>query len=189
MFDVLILLFAIVLFTVLAFKRVGALPMAGIVALITCILAQMPVLDTMLGPFMESAANYVKNYFFIFFLGAVFSAFYEGSGAAKSIARFLSRLTGGKHVAVLVFIIVYQQIENLILSPRISQRTMDINAAVAFLSVLAFGSLFGAFGAFLALPGAADAVCPPLDSTRHINSYLYRAAHRSRLVPDPKMCV
>ena len=59
-------------------------------------------------------------------------------------------------VAVLVFIIVYQQIENLILSPRISQRTMDINAAVAFLSVLAFGSLFGAFGAFLALPVTAS---------------------------------
>ena len=44
-------------------------------------------------------------------------------------------------VAVRVFIIVYQQIENLSLSPRISQRTMDINAAVAFLAVLAFGSL------------------------------------------------
>ena len=59
-------------------------------------------------------------------------------------------------VAVLVFIIVYQQIENLILSPRISQRTMDINAAVAFLAVLAFGSLFGAIGAFLALPVTAS---------------------------------
>ena len=59
-------------------------------------------------------------------------------------------------MAVLVFIIVYQQIENLILSPRISQRTMDINAAVAFLAVLAFGSLFGAFGAFLALPVTAS---------------------------------
>ena len=57
----------------------------------------------------------------------------------------------------------------------------------------------------------ADTVCPPLDSTRHINSYLYlylsdeanvlldstrhinsylyRAAHRSRLVLDPEMCV
>lgn len=34
----------------------------------------------------------------------------------------------------------------------------------------------------------ADAVCPPLDSTRHKNSYLYRAAHRSRLVLDPKLC-
>ena len=33
---------------------------------------------------------------------------------------------------------------------------MDINAAVAFLSVLAFGSLFGAFGAFLALPVTAS---------------------------------
>jgi predicted PurR-regulated permease PerM len=59
-------------------------------------------------------------------------------------------------VAVLVFIIVYQQVENLILSPRISQRTMDINAAVAFLAVLAFGSLFGALGAFLALPVVAS---------------------------------
>ena len=59
-------------------------------------------------------------------------------------------------VAVLVFIIVYQQIENLILSPKISQRTMDINAAVAFLAVLAFGSLFGALGAFLALPVTAS---------------------------------
>ena len=59
-------------------------------------------------------------------------------------------------VAVLVFIVVYQQIENLILSPRISQRTMDINAAVAFLAVLAFGSLFGALGAFLALPITAS---------------------------------
>ncbi|WP_240950966.1 AI-2E family transporter [Bifidobacterium olomucense] len=59
-------------------------------------------------------------------------------------------------VAVLVFIIVYQQVENLILSPKISQRTMDINAAVAFLAVLAFGSLFGALGAFLALPVVAS---------------------------------
>lgn len=105
MYDVLVLLFAIVLFTVLAFMKFGALPMAAIVALVTCILAQMPILDTMLGPFMTSAADYVGSYFFIFFLGAVFSAFYEGSGAAKSIARFLSHITGGKHVAVLVFLI------------------------------------------------------------------------------------
>lgn len=55
-------------------------------------------------------------------------------------------------IIVLVFICVYQQIENLILSPKISQRTMDINEAVAFLAVLAFSSLFGALGAFLALP-------------------------------------
>ena len=38
------------------------------------------------------------------------------------------------------------------------------------------------------LPGVTDAVCPPLDSTRHKNSYLYRVAHRSRLVFVPKVC-
>ena len=59
-------------------------------------------------------------------------------------------------VAVLVFIVIYQQIENLILSPKISQHTMDLNAAVAFLAVLVCGSLFGALGAFLALPLTAS---------------------------------
>ena len=55
-----------------------------------------------------------------------------------------------------MFICVYQQIENLIFAPKISQRTMDINDAVAFLAVLAFTSLFGALGAFLALPVVAS---------------------------------
>lgn len=59
-------------------------------------------------------------------------------------------------VVVLVYIILYQQVENLILSPKISERTMDLNPAIAFLSVLAFGAVFGALGAFLALPLAAS---------------------------------
>lgn len=62
----------------------------------------------------------------------------------------------GIGIAVIVFITVYQQIENFIFLPKISQRTMDINEAVAFISVLFFGSLFGAVGAFLALPIAAS---------------------------------
>lgn len=57
---------------------------------------------------------------------------------------------------LLIYIIVYQQIENMLLSPAISQRTMDLNPAIAFLAVLAFGSVFGALGAFLALPLTAS---------------------------------
>ena len=49
-------------------------------------------------------------------------------------------------VAVVAFICVYQQIENLIFAPKISRRTMDVNDAVAFLAVLAFGSRFAADG-------------------------------------------
>lgn len=59
-------------------------------------------------------------------------------------------------VAVLVFIIVYQQVENLVFAPKISERTMDLNPAIAFLVVLLFGAVFGALGAFLALPLAAS---------------------------------
>lgn len=59
-------------------------------------------------------------------------------------------------VAILIYIIIYQQIENLIFVPKISQRTMDLNPAVAFLSVLGIGAVFGALGAFLALPIAAS---------------------------------
>jgi predicted PurR-regulated permease PerM len=59
-------------------------------------------------------------------------------------------------LSVLIFIVVYQQIENLIFLPAVSQRTMDLNPAIAFLSVLVLGSVFGALGAFLALPIAAS---------------------------------
>ena len=56
---------------------------------------------------------------------------------------------------VLVWIVVYQQIENYLLSPRITAHTMDLHPAVAFGSALAGASLFGPMGAILALPAAA----------------------------------
>lgn len=58
-------------------------------------------------------------------------------------------------VAVLAFIILYQQIENYVFSPKVSAKALEMNPAVAFLVVLAFGAVFGAIGAFLALPVAA----------------------------------
>ena len=62
----------------------------------------------------------------------------------------------GYAIGVVVFSTIYQQIENLLLSPKISERTMDLNPCIAFLSVLFFGSIFGALGAFLALPITAS---------------------------------
>ncbi|WP_084618293.1 AI-2E family transporter [Jonesia quinghaiensis] len=58
-------------------------------------------------------------------------------------------------VAILIFIVAYQQIENLWLSPKISARALELNPAVALIVVLGFGAVFGALGAFLALPVAA----------------------------------
>ena len=55
----------------------------------------------------------------------------------------------------LIFVLVYQQIENYLLAPRISARTMQLHPAVAFGAALAGGSISGLIGAFLALPAAA----------------------------------
>ena len=57
------------------------------------------------------------------------------------------------HVVV-VWIVVYQQIENYFLSPRLTARTMDLSAPVAFAAALIGGALGGILFAFLALPAA-----------------------------------
>jgi predicted PurR-regulated permease PerM len=59
-------------------------------------------------------------------------------------------------VWVLVFITLYQQLENLVLSPRITARTMSLHPAVAFGAVIAGGAILGPIGALLALPAAAS---------------------------------
>ena len=56
---------------------------------------------------------------------------------------------------VLAWILIYQQVENYLLSPKITAHTMDLHPAVAFGSALAGASLFGPMGAILALPAAA----------------------------------
>jgi predicted PurR-regulated permease PerM len=60
-----------------------------------------------------------------------------------------------KALIVLIAIVVYQQIENYLFSPRITARTMELHPAVAFGAALAGIELLGAAGAILALPAAA----------------------------------
>lgn len=58
-------------------------------------------------------------------------------------------------IIVLAYVLVYQQIENYWLSPKLSARTMSLNGGVAFGAALAGGALAGPMGAFVALPVAA----------------------------------
>lgn len=86
----------------------------------------------------------------------------------------------GTALATLVFVTVYQQIENMVISPKISEKTMDLNPAIAFLSVLVFGAIFGALGAFLALPISAS-----LQSIFKVYTKRYEIID-SPLMQDPK---
>ncbi|MDH6678973.1 putative PurR-regulated permease PerM [Rhodococcus sp. LBL1] len=58
-------------------------------------------------------------------------------------------------VWVVLFGTAYQQIENYILHPRITSRTVSIHPAVAFGSVIVGASLFGAIGALVSVPVVA----------------------------------
>lgn len=57
---------------------------------------------------------------------------------------------------MVVYITIYQQIENTFIAPKVQQRTMSVHPAVGLLSVFVFGAIFGAWGAFLALPITAS---------------------------------
>jgi predicted PurR-regulated permease PerM len=58
-------------------------------------------------------------------------------------------------VIALAWGLLYQQVENLTIEPKISAKAVDVNPAVAFGSVLLGAALFGIAGAFLAVPVAA----------------------------------
>ncbi|EWT02987.1 membrane protein [Intrasporangium oryzae NRRL B-24470] len=58
-------------------------------------------------------------------------------------------------LAVLAFALVYQQVENVTLEPRISAEAVDMHPAVSFGAVMFGAALFGVAGAFVAVPMAA----------------------------------
>ena len=76
-----------------------------------------------------------------------------GTLPALVIGFTISPLTG---VLVLIFHLIYQQLENVVISPAIYKQALDISPALSFLSVVIGAGLFGILGAFLALPVAAS---------------------------------
>ena len=71
-----------------------------------------------------------------------------------------------KALILLVFFTAYQQIENYLLSPRITAKTMELHPAVAFGCAIGGASIAGLMGAFLALPDGRDRAGPDLERAR-----------------------
>ncbi|MDR3259135.1 MAG: GntP family permease [Fusobacteriaceae bacterium] len=122
--GILVLFLALVLFGVLAFKQLSALLLAPIVSIFVLVCAfllsdaNIPaailaesasakpgILSGLQLLFMKGASAYVKNYFLVFFVGALFGAVYQFTGAAESIAIFMSGLTKDKYVAPIIMCI------------------------------------------------------------------------------------
>ena len=77
-----------------------------------------------------------------------------------------------KALAIVAFAAVYQQIETYYFTPRVSERTMDVNPAIALGAVFVGAAIWGPLGALIGIPLAAAAV-----------AILDTYSHRYELVP------
>jgi predicted PurR-regulated permease PerM len=60
-----------------------------------------------------------------------------------------------KALIAAIYYLVYQQVENYVVAPRVMQRTVAVPGAVTVVAALAGGTLLGILGALLAIPVAA----------------------------------
>lgn len=111
---------------------------------------------------------------------------YIGGAVPVLLTIALQGWTAG--LIVLGYVLVYQQIENYWLSPKLSAKTMALNGGVAFGAALAGGAIAGPMGAFTALPVAALI-------TAFISNYLashdvvYEAAPRPQKEPKDRVAL
>ncbi|MCW2613943.1 MAG: hypothetical protein JWN08_937 [Frankiales bacterium] len=75
-----------------------------------------------------------------------------GAVVITAVALFTSVKAG---IIVAVYYLVYQQVENYLLYPKIMKRSVDVSPAATVVAVLVGGSLLGVLGALLAIPIAA----------------------------------
>ena len=57
-----------------------------------------------------------------------------------------------KGVAIAAILIAYQQLENVLITPKVFKRTIELHPFLSVVSVIVFGALFGLVGALLAVP-------------------------------------
>ena len=58
-------------------------------------------------------------------------------------------------IACVIFFLIYQQVENYVLYPRVMQRSVNVPGSVTVIAALVGAGLLGVVGALLAIPTAA----------------------------------
>jgi predicted PurR-regulated permease PerM len=78
-----------------------------------------------------------------------------GTYIAGAVPVFIALLTDPLDaVWLIVWFVIYQQIENIWVSPRLTEKTMALHPAIAFGAAFIGGAIGGIVAAFLALPAA-----------------------------------
>jgi predicted PurR-regulated permease PerM len=130
-----------------ALDRVGGYVSGNIAVSIIAGIVSFVFLRIMGVPFAAALALWVAIADLIPTVGATLGAL-----AAVIVAFFSSTLDG---TTTIIFFVVYQQVENYVIVPRVMRKAVDLSPAAVIVSVLIGGSLAGFAGALLALPIAA----------------------------------
>ncbi|WP_243711120.1 AI-2E family transporter [Actinomadura sp. KC216] len=80
-----------------------------------------------------------------------------GATIGAVVVSLVAFLTGNVTdlIVCAVFYLIYQQVENYLVYPRVMKRTVDVQPAVTIVAALVGGALLGVVGALLAIPTAA----------------------------------
>lgn len=98
------IIIGLVMLMTLAYLGWSILWVAPLAAGVVALLSGLDVFDTYTGPYMEGLVGFVKDWFPIFLLGAVFGKLMETTGAAKSVAQKVTQLIGKKRAVLGVLI-------------------------------------------------------------------------------------
>ncbi len=106
MWELFVILLSLGLLMYTAYKGFSVILMAPICALLAVLLINPAnVLPFYSGVFMPKMVNFIKDYFLVFLLGAIFGKVVEMSGIAESIARTIVRWIGAKKAILTVVLL------------------------------------------------------------------------------------
>ncbi|OCA92128.1 GntP family permease [Pseudobacillus wudalianchiensis] len=104
--DLLVILLSLGLLIFFAYRGYSVILFAPICALLAVLLiAPLHVLPFFSGVFMEKMVGFIKSYFAVFLLGAIFGKVVEMSGIAESIAKTIVRWLGAKRAMLTIVLL------------------------------------------------------------------------------------
>jgi H+/gluconate symporter-like permease len=104
--DLIVILLALGLLMFVAYRGFSVILFAPICALFAVLLTEPSyVLPFFSGVFMEKMVGFIKSYFPVFLLGAIFGKVVEMSGLAESIAKTIVKIIGAKR-AILTIVLL-----------------------------------------------------------------------------------
>lgn len=130
------------------FSKVGGWMEGNIVISLIAGIVSFAALALIGVPYAAPLAMWVAIADLIPMVGAMLGA------AVCVVVAFFSGV--GHGIAASIFFLVYQQIENYLIGPRVMKRTVDVSAASVIIAALIGGTLLGPVGVLLAVPAAAS---------------------------------